>query len=63
MARSIKKGPYVSVKLENKVLSINEGKAKRTVLSRHGAVEPPSPRILLVTLSLCITGTNSSRCM
>jgi small subunit ribosomal protein S19 len=43
MARSIKKGPYVSVKLENKVLSMNEGKAKRTVLktwSRRSTITP-----------------------
>ena len=43
MARSIKKGPYVSVKLENKVLSINEGKIKRTVLktwSRRSTITP-----------------------
>ena len=31
MARSIKKGPYVEAKLENKVLSMNEGKTKKTV--------------------------------
>jgi small subunit ribosomal protein S19 len=43
MGRSIKKGPYVSVKLENKVLSMNEGKAKRTVLktwSRRSTITP-----------------------
>jgi small subunit ribosomal protein S19 len=43
MARSIKKGPYVSVKLENKVLSMNEGKAKRSVLktwSRRSTITP-----------------------
>jgi small subunit ribosomal protein S19 len=43
MARSIKKGPYVSVKLENKVLSMNEGKSKRTVLktwSRRSTITP-----------------------
>jgi small subunit ribosomal protein S19 len=43
MGRSIKKGPYVSVKLENKVLSMNEGKSKRTVLktwSRRSTITP-----------------------
>lgn len=43
MARSIKKGPYVSVKLETKVLSMNEGKLKRTVLktwSRRSTITP-----------------------
>ena len=32
MARSIKKGPYVAFKLEAKVLSVNEGKAKKGVI-------------------------------
>jgi small subunit ribosomal protein S19 len=43
MGRSIKKGPYVSVKLENKVLSMNEGKSKRTVMktwSRRSTITP-----------------------
>ena len=38
MGRSIKKGPYVDVKLEKKVLNINEGKNKKSVLLKHGAV-------------------------
>ena len=29
MARSIKKGPYVAAKLEEKVLAINEGKTRK----------------------------------
>ncbi len=29
MARSIKKGPYVEAKLEDKVLGINEGKSRK----------------------------------
>ena len=32
MARSIKKGPYIDAKLETKVLSINDGKAKKSVI-------------------------------
>jgi small subunit ribosomal protein S19 len=43
MGRSIKKGPYVSAKLEKKVLSMNEGKAKRSVLktwSRRSTITP-----------------------
>jgi small subunit ribosomal protein S19 len=43
MARSIKKGPYVSVKLEKKVLSMNDGKSKRTVMktwSRRSTITP-----------------------
>ena len=32
MGRSIKKGPYVDVKLEEKVLNINDGKAKKAVV-------------------------------
>ena len=33
MARSIKKGPYVEAKLEDKVLGINEGKSKKGVIT------------------------------
>src|SRR6516165_7454530 len=43
MARSIKKGPYVDAKLENKILAINEGKAKRGVIktwSRRSTITP-----------------------
>ncbi len=43
MARSIKKGPYVQAKLENKVESMNEGKAKKTVMktwSRRSTITP-----------------------
>ena len=32
MARSIKKGPYVEEKLEKKVLTMNEGGTKKTVI-------------------------------
>jgi small subunit ribosomal protein S19 len=43
MARSIKKGPYVESKLENKVLKINEGGAKKSVIktwSRRSTITP-----------------------
>lgn len=43
MARSIKKGPYVDVKLEKKVLNINEGKSKKGVIktwSRRSTITP-----------------------
>jgi small subunit ribosomal protein S19 len=43
MARSIKKGPYVDVKLEQKVLNINEGKSKKSVIktwSRRSTITP-----------------------
>ncbi len=43
MARSIKKGPYVDVNLEKKVLDINEGKAKKGVIktwSRRSTITP-----------------------
>ncbi len=43
MARSIKKGPYVDVKLEKKVLNINEGIAKKGVIktwSRRSTITP-----------------------
>ena len=32
MGRSIRKGPYVASKLEDKVLGINEGKSKKGVI-------------------------------
>ncbi|MFM7710345.1 MAG: 30S ribosomal protein S19 [Ferruginibacter sp.] len=43
MARSLKKGPYVEMKLEKKVLSIAEGKAKKSVIktwSRRSTITP-----------------------
>ena len=43
MARSIKKGPYVEAKLEDKVLAINEGNAKKGVIktwSRRSTITP-----------------------
>lgn len=43
MARSIKKGPYVDVKLEKKVENVNEGKAKKGVIktwSRRSTITP-----------------------
>jgi small subunit ribosomal protein S19 len=43
MGRSIKKGPYVSVKLEKKVLAIAEGKTKKGVIktwSRRSTITP-----------------------
>ena len=32
MARSIKKGPYIDVKLEQKVLNMTDGKSKKGVI-------------------------------
>lgn len=43
MGRSIKKGPFVEVKLEAKVLSMNEGKNKKAVIktwSRRSTITP-----------------------
>ena len=43
MGRSIKKGPYVAFSLEKKVLSINDGKAKKSVIktwSRRSTITP-----------------------
>ena len=43
MGRSIKKGPYVNVKLDKKVLNINEGKNKKSVIktwSRRSTITP-----------------------
>jgi len=43
MARSIKKGPYIDVKLEEKVLNMNDGKSKKGVIktwSRRSTISP-----------------------
>ena len=43
MGRSIKKGPFVDVKLETKVLSINDGKNKKSLIkpwSRRSTITP-----------------------
>ena len=43
MARSIKKGPYIDIKLEGKVLAINDGTSKKSVLktwSRRSTISP-----------------------
>ena len=43
MGRSIKKGPYVDVKLDKKVTGINEGKNKKSVIktwSRRSTITP-----------------------
>ena len=43
MARSIKKGPYVDVKLEKKVLDMTDGKSKKGVIktwSRRSTISP-----------------------
>ena len=43
MARSLKKGPYVEAKLNEKVLSINAGKSKKGVIktwSRRSTITP-----------------------
>jgi len=43
MARSIKKGPYVATHLEKKVVAINEGAKKKSVIktwSRRSTITP-----------------------
>ena len=43
MSRSLKKGPYIEANLEVKVLAINEGKSKKSVLktwSRRSTISP-----------------------
>lgn len=43
MARSIKKGPYVQTTLEQKVLAMNDGKVKKSVIktwSRRSTITP-----------------------
>ncbi|HRH60711.1 MAG TPA: 30S ribosomal protein S19 [Chitinophagaceae bacterium] len=43
MGRSIKKGPYVDVKLDKKITNINDGKAKKSVIktwSRRSTITP-----------------------
>jgi len=43
MARSIKKGPYVDANLNDKVVAVNDGKAKKGVIktwSRRSTITP-----------------------
>ena len=43
MGRSVKKGPYVAAHLENKVVSMNDGKLKKGVIktwSRRSTITP-----------------------
>lgn len=43
MARSIKKGPYISAKLDQKVTNMNDGKNKKSVIktwSRRSTISP-----------------------
>lgn len=43
MARSIKKGPYVDQKLEEKILKMNQGSSKKSVMktwSRRSTITP-----------------------
>jgi small subunit ribosomal protein S19 len=43
MARSIKKGPYVDANLNEKVIAVNDGKAKKGVIktwSRRSTITP-----------------------
>ena len=43
MARSIKKGPYIDVKLEQKALNMTDGKSKKGVIktwSRRSTITP-----------------------
>jgi small subunit ribosomal protein S19 len=43
MARSIKKGPYIDIKLEQKVMNMTDGKSKKGVIktwSRRSTISP-----------------------
>ena len=43
MSRSLKKGPYIEVKLETKILAMNEGRLKKGVIktwSRRSTISP-----------------------
>ena len=43
MARSLRKGPYIETKLNEKVMAVNEGKAKKGVIktwSRRSTITP-----------------------
>ena len=43
MARSIKKGPYVATHLEKKIVAMNDGKSKKSVVktwSRRSTITP-----------------------
>jgi len=43
MARSIKNGPYVAAPLEDKVVAINDGKAKKGVIKTWSRRSPITP--------------------
>ncbi len=43
MSRSLKKGPYIEAKLENKILALNEGTGRKGVIktwSRRSTISP-----------------------
>ena len=52
MGRSIKKGPYVAAKLEGKVLSINEGSAKKSVIKTWSRRSMILPEFVGITIAV-----------
>ena len=56
MSRSLKKGPYIAVSLEKKILAMNESGKKNVVKTwARASMIPP---ISWVTLSQCTTVTS-----
>ena len=50
MSRSLKKGPYINVKLEKKVLAMNES-GKKVVVKTWARASMISPNLLQLVLS------------
>ena len=51
MSRSLKKGPYINVKLENKILAMNES-GKKTVVKTWARASMISPDLVGHTVAL-----------
>ena len=54
MSRSLKKGPYINVKLEKKVLAMNESGKKAIMQLLRCLLAKPERFLLLVRLQLVV---------
>ncbi len=52
MSRSLKKGPFIDFKLEKKVLAINDGKTKKTVVKTWARRSMISPEFVGHTIAV-----------
>ena len=62
MSRSLKKGPYISVKLDKKVAAM-EASGKKSVIKTWSRASMIAPDFVGHTFLLCIMETNLSRFM